>query len=239
MSKKLKVTVPAGDLLRQLREIIAMMQRNAASYDDGHELDAKVLSMCLRVLFHDTKSSSSLLRNLNLASGDGRFNKKRILFYDTSGAVNPRNLISHDAFTIQRLGNGGVRYLAPLDEGPLGEGNLVDFDTWWQKIIFVAKPRNDTFSRGELILATANKDGLGHSDPEIDEDYYHLTRLNSMGIRWVEERNGKIVKEEPPRNTPALPAVRQIAHEALKSLALALPGFIESPYVPKPMDQRS
>ncbi len=57
-----------ADLERHLRSQLAFLIRSSSSYDDGFHDEALRLANALRVLFHQTNTSHSLLGQLNLQS---------------------------------------------------------------------------------------------------------------------------------------------------------------------------
>jgi hypothetical protein len=69
------------------------------------------------------------------------------------------------------------------------------------------------FSRRDIVLPIANKDGGAHVDPDLDKRYADLSRLNSMG--WLASTG------DGPAAMPhvELMCVRHIAHELLVTLA--------------------
>jgi hypothetical protein len=69
------------------------------------------------------------------------------------------------------------------------------------------------FSRRDLVLAVANKDGGAHVDPQLDDSYVALSRMNSIGFAWIGP-NG--VSE--PLDSPVPASVRQIAYEVAQTL---------------------
>ena len=82
----------------------------------------------------------------------------------------------------------------------------------------------ETFARKELVLALANKDGGAHVDPQLDERYASLSRLNSLG--W-QVQTGDI--RLPPDNSVVAANVRQIAYELLTSLEGTFPDLALGP----------
>jgi hypothetical protein len=52
-----------GQLVRQLE----YMENSRRLYDSGHREEAIRLAMCLRIIFHDTRTSISLLKHLNVS----------------------------------------------------------------------------------------------------------------------------------------------------------------------------
>ena len=98
-----------------------------------------------------------------------------------------------------------------LDDLPPPAMKYVDFEEWWDKDVFVDN-KGRRLSRGQLVLTVADQDGGAHVDPEIDGIYADLSRNNSLA--W-EAINGQ---EKRPMEGPERAAIRQIAHEMLKTL---------------------
>lgn len=202
------------ELLAHLREQIAFMNKSAVSYDNGFEGEGKRLAVIIRVLVHDTSQSTSLLTML------GR--KRQMLFYDSASEYDPRNLTASNCLTVIRLSADGARYVAPLDDlSPARDKNKRRiFDNWWKSLIIYKDNKNNTFTRSDLVLAVANKEGGAHIDPKLDKAYASLSRFNSLG--WKQFVHGE---EKDFNNTPILPSIRQIAHEALRTLKDEFPDL--------------
>lgn len=88
---------------------------------------------------------------------------------------------------------------------------------WWTRGV-IKDGQGQGFSRRDLVLAVANKDGGVHVDPALDRAYASLTRENSMGWIWT---SGGV---DRPMESPHLASVRQVAHELLSTLAYMMPG---------------
>ena len=91
---------------------------------------------------------------------------------------------------------------------------MIDFDSWWNKPVFVDK-QGHILTRKDLILTAANQDGGAHVDPSLDETYANLSRKGLDLI--VNHGTGEKILDKPERV-----AIRQIAHEVLKTLK---PGY--------------
>lgn len=193
-----KVPLTHEDLNRHLAEQIDFLENSCASFDQGSEVEAKRLAVTLRVLFHDTGNSKSLLGQLGRLDGT---------FVDTSEPPVPGSLVAHNSLAFIEPG-AEVRYIAMLDRV---EGRNVSFDEWWNRVIFIDRQQR-SISRRYLVLTAANQDGGAHVAPELMEDYADLTRNNSLG--WSKAD----IRGEGPMPGPEKAAIRQIAHEALKSI---------------------
>jgi hypothetical protein len=193
-----------AELQGELEDQLYFLEASALAYDQGQDREAKRLATTLRVLVHDTGSSRSLLTQLNMKSQP---------FYDSALDYNADNWAAHAGLTCVALDpHGSSPKILPCLDSSAEKASWVKFDLWWNKIVVVDLERH-SFSRRHLVLTLANKEGGAHVDPGIPEMYYLLTRGNSLG--WTNGHNVPVLGI-------ALASVRQIAHEALKTLR---PGY--------------
>ncbi len=196
------------ELQQHLWHTIQAIELSAHAFDGGFDGEAKRLAAAIRVLVHDTGSSNSLL---------GQLGQKTIQFYETSIPRDPRTIMTYSGLTAMELIPQEAKYVAVLDELPPDcPPRWVSFDEWWNRVIFVDQNGSET-SRKDLILAVANKDGGAHVDPVLNEKYANLSRRNSLAWRFSSPRG------DIPLEGPEKAAVRQIAHEVLKSLNPTMP----------------
>lgn len=184
-----------------LEEQLDFLKFSCASFDKGFEGEIKRLAVSARVLVHDTGASISLL---TLA------NKKNTNFLDTSEPYDDENAFSHSSLVQIHMSSTGAKPKAHLDDDI--QSNWISFDAWWNGIVLVDLKKNE-FSRKDIVLYLANKDGGAHVDHEIDEKYHDLRTKNSLG--WITDLgDGREIKGED--HVPA--TMRQIAHELIRSL---------------------
>jgi len=196
------------ELQQHLRDTIQALELSVHALERGFEGEAKRLAAAIRVLVHDTQSSKSLL---------GQLGQKTISFYDTCIPRQNHTYITYSGLTATNLTPQGATYVALLDELPPDYSpRWVSFDEWWNRVIFIDQEGSET-SRKDLILAVANTDGGAHVDPVLDEKYANLSRRNALGWRFSNTRG------DVPLEGPEKAAIRQIAHEVLKSLNPAMP----------------
>jgi hypothetical protein len=194
------------ELQEHLEEQIEFLECSASSYDNGFEGEIKRLAVSVRVLVHDTGNSTSLLTLLG---------KKNVDFADTSIPFDEDNKMTHSGLVTMSLGAREARPLPHLDDGPFSR--TASFDLWWNGIVFVDKNRNE-FSRKDIVLSLANKEGGAHVDKKLDEKYAALRKNNSLG--WFDvTADGK----QTPSADQVPATMRQIAHEVLKTLK---PGYV-------------
>ena len=198
------------ELQQHLRDTVQALRLSADALDKGYEGEAKRLAASIRVLVHDTSRSKSLL---------GQLGQKAIPFYDTSLPYNPKNILPYVGLTAMNITPQGAAYVALLDNSPPDSpSHWAVFDEWWNRVIFIDKDGSET-SRRDLIRAVADKDGGVHVDPALDEKYANLSRRNSLAWRFKGPRG------DVPLGGPEKAAVRQIAHEVLKTLNPAMPSM--------------
>ena len=163
------------------------------------EVEAVRLATVIRVLVHDTNSSTSLLRHLgtkdemefiNSASpNDGRL-------HSMTGLHGVRGSGIGQYFGLVAKVNSGSSLVAtPLFQQHLKEWyssyERQNFEQWWESEIMKVSGQGHT--RAELVKNVANKDGGVHVDGMIPEKY-HLSKrtalnLNILGIKTEFERN--------------------------------------------------
>jgi hypothetical protein len=194
-----------------LREQHQFLVRSSAAFDQGFEAEAKRLATVIRVLLHDTSSSTSLLSQLHV--------KKTLKYVDTALPFNPNNLLPTGGLTVMRLQSPQASgdYVAPLDElAPPRQKRPKEFDAWWNDPI-LKDAQGSIFSRKKLVLEVANSDGGAHVDPALNAAYEALARHNSFG--WVISTSAG---PQPFTNSPILPSIRQIAYEVERTITTNL-----------------
>ena len=197
------------DLREKLSEQIGFLKRTADDFDNGHTEEAVRLALALRVLLHDKGISKSLLDQLNM---------KDIKFCDTSGPNDPNDVCPYSGLISLELGTKGARYVARLDDDQ-GEMKRAGFDEWWETEVFRDNQKR-SLSRRTIVLTAADQDGGAHVDPTLDETYAAFSKDGALGWK-MGRKDGERLVEHPERA-----AIRQIAHEVLKTL---IPGYTKMP----------
>ena len=203
------------ELRAHLREQIGFLKSSADAFDRGELPEAKRLAVALRILIHESPTSHSLLGQLGQRDRD---------FCSLSyGANRQGNLLPGSNLLVMVKSlltpTEPLRYMAPLDDAPLGS---VPLSEWWEAPVFW-HPDGLTLSRRQLVLSVANKDGGAHVDPELGQAYAHFSREDGIGVR------ADVASRELILGATDV-AVRQIAHETLRSLE---PAYRKKPSYPK------
>lgn len=198
-----KRTRTPTELQRLLDEQIVLLTRSTASYDAGYEAEAKRMAVGLRILFHDTGRSKSLL---------GQLGRKRIWFWDLAAPDVPGNLLPHGGLVGIRLTSVNqatdADYVALLDDVP--HARQIPFEKWWTAPVFRAGEA--VLTREKLVLTAADQDGGAHVDPALNEAYARFQHDNALG--WELSGEGGSI----PLNGAIGVALRQMTHEVLRTL---------------------
>lgn len=193
-------------LAEKLQEQLRFIQRSCAAFDQGAEEEAIRIATSLRVIFHNTNSSTSIVSHLGLSG-------KKILS-SSRGYGNWQDFLSQQ---INLSSPQPIRML-PLLGDKFIELSMKD---WWHtESVFVHDAQK--YTRRKIVLSAANKDGGAHVDEKL-ERYYEVLCAGeyALGITG----NLKYDGEPPfpqgvtiyPKNAH-LSLIRQFAHETLLSV---------------------
>lgn len=196
-----KRELSTAELNTQLNDQLGSLQRLANDFDNGYYTCARLMAVTLRVLFHSGKTPS-LLRRLG---------RETIDIVDTSPPLDPKNLLSFHGLVSLRFADGEWSYVPKLDSD--SSPTKTELACWWKGVIFSDK-KNRLLTRADVVLTAANQDGGAHVDGKVREDYAELHFENSLG--WINDQG------KPPSGDVRYIAIRQIAHEVLKTF---IPGY--------------
>jgi len=195
-----RIKLNKEELENHLQEQIEFLNRSCDSFDNGYYSEAKRISVVLRVLLHDTKASHSLL---------GQLDRKDIQFFNTSFPLDKESLSSHGGLVMIASKGKESRFVPMLDDVPFKRWD--DFNDWWNEEVFIDGERN-ILKRKDLILISSNQDGGAHVDPALNGIYSKLSKDEYVGLIY-QEGDSKIKIPQAAGS-----AIRQIAHEVLKTL---------------------
>lgn len=189
--------------VEKLREQIGFVRQSCATFDAGFEAEGLRISTALRVIFHQTGKSTSLVTHLG-------FTSKRML----SSSRGHNDWRDYLAF-VQDLNSPTPIIMKPL----LGiKFHEIAMNDWWEtETIF--KHKEKSYSRKKIVLSMANTDGGAHVDKDLEEYYEEL-----CSGEWGLGITGNLTFDAPapfPQgvtiygNNGHLALVRQFAHEFL------------------------
>lgn len=209
----IKIAQSQQELLSHLNEQIQFIKKSATDFDNGDITEAKRIALHIRTLVHDTKNTTSLLSQLGI--------KEKILYLN-SALPYSSSIISHIGLVYLKCTNttnGIISNYSPfLNNGPPIKKDRINFLEWWEKNIVLTDQKENQFTRKDLILNVADKDGGAHVDGKINKAYAELSRQNSVGFVLVTTKQNQPEKREPIKYIE-LASIRQVAFELLESIS--------------------
>ena len=136
---------------KQMSTHLSFIENSCKKYDQGFHEEALRIAVSLRVIFHDTPKSISILKHLGI--------KESISLLSTMGGNEEKIPEGHKlALSIPfMITMDGV--IPPLNE--TSKKKIIPIKGWWNEIIFV---QNGNFSRCDVVLSASNQDGGAHVD---------------------------------------------------------------------------
>jgi hypothetical protein len=210
----------SANLIEHIQDQIRFLEASGTAFDAGHDGEAKRLATVVRVLLHDTNNSKSLLGQAKV--------KERMSYLNTAAPFNPRNLMSHTGLVMMKLTTGpdpnaGGEYVPLLGEGsPEHQNRPSPFTHWWQELV-IKDNQGNTWTRQDVVLELANKEGGAHVDPTLTKKYEASATNNALGWMYTE---GPDDVGTPFKGNPVFASMRQIAYEVEMTLNRELPNRI-------------
>ncbi|MDH2917232.1 MAG: hypothetical protein PXX77_10205 [Gallionella sp.] len=168
--------MPSQDYAEQLKRQLVFLRNSAAAYDAGHVVEAVRIGVVIRVLCHDTPRSVSLLQHMG---------QKSSLELVTTAKTVPGHLLATVDFAELMA---GITFGNDLVYDPLPKGSpTVPCPSWWDQPVFCRD--KVMYTRKDIVLAAANKDGGAHVDaPDenllaLQEGFWNKTTTNADGIK--------------------------------------------------------
>lgn len=191
------------ELVEQLRRQLKFIDTSCRAYDLGDVEEALRIAVSLRVLFHDTARSTSLLTHL------GKKSLVHLISTIGLGKTNEQLGSSIVLCIPVMLSMEGVR--PPLGEGP--PPRVVTCDAWWNEVVM---SQNQRFSRRDVVLSSANQDGGAHVDTTPNRKTIELREGVGSFTRTIGKTS--ITEELTDHHFPML---RQFGYEVLNSPEIA------------------
>jgi hypothetical protein len=189
------------DFQAQLAKQFAFIETSCREYDSGNLDEAFRIATALRVIFHQTGSSISLLQHLGATTID---------MLSTWGSI------ALDKTPIPALTN------IELDLNPPSfkcvpklttTGRFVARDYWWQGEPILVRGTKK-IKRKSFVLWGANKDGGAHVDASLPADYQEILD----GVGWSMQQNFNLTVERTLNlENGAVATLRQMACEVMHS----------------------
>ncbi|HBO7920498.1 TPA: hypothetical protein N2B41_005746 [Pseudomonas aeruginosa] len=190
------------DLAAHLKRQLIFLRNSVSAYDNGCVEEAIRIGVVIRVLCHDTQSSVSLLKQMGQKA--------------TLRLVTTAETLSSDLLADMDFGE----LMAGMTFGHTLEYDLVPEDApailcadWWEQPVFIRDKK--TYTRKDVVLAAANKDGGAHVD---NPDAKLQALQEGFWIRTVTHADG--TKKTEPLVDNHFRMLRRFAEELLSSKEL-------------------
>jgi hypothetical protein len=177
--------LPIQDMKKRLRDQLKFLKRSAEAFDAGCTEEAVRIATVLRVIFHQTSQSTSLLTHLNAANI--RIRSKRVPENSTGAMLQYGWSLARMRMSV----SPAMAVLVPIVE-PEDSDTMVKWDVWWKASFAALDGIN--YSRCGVALCAANKDGGTHVDKRLPAAYAKIraagafgTLHDSQGDRDIEE----------------------------------------------------
>jgi hypothetical protein len=195
----------APDFKQHLRRQLGFLRRSCESYDAGHTDESVRIATVIRVLVHDTKTSTSLLThlramNVKLSSTVGDHPRSNTAMLSGMGQLTITTGPAASAIWKASTGSDSIKTELPVSE-------------WWNQIVYILGRAR--CSRKDLVLAAANKDGGAHVDAALTADYETLMTSGERGF-FHYSPTGEMGTFQPIVDAHFV-YIRQMGHELLNS----------------------
>lgn len=155
-------------LLSKLKEQMSLLQASVHAFYQGSFVESLRIATSIRVLVHETGNSKPLLKQ---ARPDGL----DLEILEHVGEPSPgQEEIMRFAVSV-RLGPGPA--IAPAVDLASSQCSLSSVGSWWGRTVFTFPSRVGTqvvYTRKQVVLILANREGGAHVDPNEDPDYSRL-----------------------------------------------------------------
>jgi hypothetical protein len=194
------------DFKSQLRRQLRFLRASVEQFERGEHDEAVRIALSMRVMFHNSKSSTSLLSHLGL--------RKEIKLLDTFGPNEPSipgaKLVLSMPMMLNMGGSDHGRIAAPLGISP-ERHRWLRFQNWWEQVVSVQVELSLT--RREVVLCAADQDGGAHVDAKPG--------ATTIALKKGFFKAGQSLRGKPHvwRDVPDyhFPLLRQFAYEVLNS----------------------
>lgn len=182
-----KVAVPVSKLQERFLEQLGFLRKSSREFDAGDFSESQRLALAVRVLLHTTKTSKGLIDQLSLQD---------TLFLSSGLPIDDANLLTQFSLAYVDVRHGSGRLDPILDTAPWPK-RWLKFEDWWHERVLRDTHKHD-FTRRDIVLSIADKDGGAHVDERLDEPYHRLVNEHSISTffisKGVEQKFGNVEK---------------------------------------------
>ena len=207
-----------SELLNRLEEQIELLQLNAELFDRGHTVTTLTIATVIRVLFHDTDKSTSLIKQICDSEGKNKDDFKMITT-KSQDFGEAKLVLFGDGLCNISFKDQSIFYFPRLANA---EHTTIPFRNWWEerviKNVSSGFENPEWMTRAELIKLHANKEGGTHVDEKKNKKISAIGTQEAAGwIGFTRDVLG-VCTELPMTMDQKQATIRQICYEVLISL---------------------
>lgn len=221
-----------SELEDELREQLLALRARSDSYDNGNHWEAKHLATIAHVLLHSNVRGPtvSLLAQLGIRTSIKWISS----ISEPVSARDPRRWRASHGLIHIVMKNNLAEFAPKLEKGP-GPYRELNFEDWYEEVIFRGLHVGSKVTRKNLIHFLNAQDGGKHVDAQITNEYYYSWKmLGDPIMRYEEHPNGPIlwgpfidvrtgeVKTENLNGKPILNSVRAAMRQIGWEIAISL-----------------
>lgn len=199
-----------NSILLPLREHVDFVVRATDAHDAGHTSEITRCAVALKALFHSPPPALSWLARADGLQGN---------FLSTALPSTADGVGRYGSLVITAHFDGRAIHLCPLDSS--WYSRWIKFAEWWSEPVFVDEHRKE-LSRRDVVLTVAARDGGTNLDSNLTMAYARLLQFAAgvtpsvvLDVNAIPNATGPTGE---PVSNPERVALRQIAHEALRTL---------------------
>ena len=192
-------------VLVPVREHVDFVVSATDAHDLGFTSEITRCAVALRALYHSPAPYMSWLAQADGLQGG---------FLSTALPRGVEGVGRYGSLVLTANFDGRAIYFCALDSA--WYARWVKFSDWWNEPVFIDEVKKE-LSRRDVVLAVAAKDGGSNLDPNLTSMYARLSLFKSTGAAQSVIPNADIPSAEAVTNQERV-ALRQIAHEALRTL---------------------
>jgi hypothetical protein len=192
-------------VLVPLREHVDFLVRATDAHDLGFTSEITRCAVALRALYHSPAPYMSWLAQADGLQGG---------FLSTALPRGVEGVGRYGSLVLTANFDGRAIYICALDSA--WYERWVKFSEWWNEPVFIDEVKKE-LSRRDVVLTVAAKDGGSNLDPSLTTMYARLSLFKSTGVAQPAIPNADAPSVEAVTSQERA-ALRQIAHEALRTL---------------------
>ena len=218
------------ELIGKLAEQIEILQLNAELFDDEHPVTTLQMATTIRVLFHDTNNSTSLIKLICDAESKDK-NTFEMVSTKEPDDGKTKLVLWGDGLCGMQISSQGFSYIPKLSNST---HTKIPFCDWWKEDVV----RNvsggfenpDWMTRAELIKLHANKEGGAHIDENKNKKIDEIGTNEAAGWIFFAIDSDGVQKEGNCGLDQKKATIRQICYEVLVSLHNHFPELFKREY---------